>query len=193
MRSNLYMKIFQPVITVAFSALCNFLFFSSASALVITDISAEVLFRQVGEIKKELNLNANQEILWKSTELKVREILRARQIRRGRLQESAKFDVANPLFDLRDLATKFSAEEEIAVGENKQLRELCLIVNDALDDRQRQLVLKLISEELERVSDTPRESAQPRSHEEGNGRGMPKRKSGGIGGMGNMGGMGGDN
>jgi hypothetical protein len=136
--------------TAIMAALC---FSQGAAALPAMDVSVEVLMAQGGDLKQTLNLNPNQQILWRQTEAKMRAILDERRHRRERLQADLKQGADNPRAELRDLAKLYDAETDLSYREDKQLRELFLTVNDALDDNQRQAVLAALNDQLQRVPD----------------------------------------
>ena len=80
----------------------------------------------------------------------MRTIAEARRRRRGQLQTDMKKGLSDPRAELRDLAKTLDAEYDQSHQENKQLRELFLTVNDALDDNQRQKILVLLADQLQR-------------------------------------------
>jgi len=159
-------------------------------AVPLMDMRAEDLLPMAAEFKKSLNLNANQQTLWLQVEGKSRALLRERQHRREALQEKAKALLAKPDVELRELSALAEAESAAASQEDKQLRELWLSLNDALDDGQRRQVAALIGEQLQRVVPEGRPGGE-RGGEKGGergGRGMGGHGRGGMGGPG--GGMG---
>ena len=162
-------------------------------ATPVMEMRSEDLLPMAPEIKKELNLNANQQILWQQTENKSRTILRDRQSRRERLQQRTKAALEGSKVELRDLVAGMEAEEAASAAETRQLRELWLTMNDALDENQRQMVVTLVSEQLMRVPDNGASRAAPRGGADGGGshRGMGGRGKPGGGMSGGMGGSGG--
>jgi hypothetical protein len=103
-------------------------------------------------IQEALNLNANQQTLWLQIEGPSRAMLRERQHRREALQEKAKTLLGKPDVELRELGALVEAESAPPrAQEDKQLRELWLSLNDALDDGQRRQVATLVNEQLLRV------------------------------------------
>jgi hypothetical protein len=157
----------------------------SALATPVMEMRAEDLLPMASEFRKSLNLNANQQTLWLQVEGRSRAILRERQSRRERLQASLNAALPGTKVELRDLDGAIEAESAASAQEEKQMRELWLGVNDALDENQRQQVATLISEQLMRVPDSDQRRAAPRAKEEGGGqhRGMGRGKSGGGMGM----------
>ena len=160
-------------------------------AVPLMDMRAEVLVPMASQFKQSLNLDANQQTLFGQVEGRSRAILRERTHRREALQEQAKAILAKPDVELRDLNKLVEAESAASGGEDKQLRELWLGLNDALTDKQRAQVATLLNEQLLRVVPEGRPSGERGSGEGGN-RGMGGRGGhrGGMGG-GNMGGPGG--
>jgi hypothetical protein len=158
----------------------------SSLAVPLMDLRAEDLLPMASEFKKSLNLNANQQTLWLQVEGRARAVLRERQHRREALQEKAKALLARPDVELRELSALVEAESAAAGQEDKQLRELWLGVNDALDDAQRRQIATLISEQLMRVVPEGRPGG-----ERGGERGGEGGRRGGGHGRGGMGGPGG--
>jgi hypothetical protein len=153
------------------------------------DMRAEDLLPMATEFKKSLNLNANQQTLWLQVEGKSRSLLRERQHRREALQEKAKALLARPDVELRELSALAEAESATSNQEDKQLRELWLSLNDALDDGQRRQVATLVNEQLLRVVPEGRPGGE-RGGEKGGergGRGMGGHGRGGMGGPGGAG------
>jgi hypothetical protein len=153
-----------------------------AFALPLMDMRPEVLLAMAPDFRKTLNLNANQQTLWQQVEGKSRAILRERQARREKLQQQAKARLEAPNAELREAGALLDAEEAASAAENRQLRELWLTVNDALDDSQRKLVLTFVGEQMQRV-DGPEGHGGPAGKEEG-GRGRGHGRGGMGGGMG---------
>ncbi len=154
-------------------AVFSICFCAGVQALPAMDVEADVLMAQSADLKQALNLNANQQILWRQVEAKMRLILEERRHRRERLQGEFKQDVGNGKTELRDLAKLYDNETDLSYREDKQLRELFLTVNDALDDTQRQLVLTALNDQLQRVPErgcekSSKDAEQP--HSKGMGR-----------------------
>jgi hypothetical protein len=154
-----------------------------AFATPITDMHAEDLLQMAPDLRTALNLTPNQLTLWQQVEGKSHALLRERQARRAALQDAALKLAQTPNADLRQLASQLDADQQAAAAEERQLREWWLTVNDALDDRQRQAVLNLVAEQLQKVH------AEPAMREGGRGEGGGERGRHG-GGMGGMGGRG---
>jgi len=127
---------------------------SSVHAIPVMDVELDDLMAQASDVKKSLSLTPNQQSFWGQVESKMRAIAEGRRRRRGQLQADMKKGLNDPKAELRDLAKILDAEADLSHQENKQLRELFLTVNDALDDSQRQKILLLLSDHLQRVDDT---------------------------------------
>lgn len=173
-------------VTTSIAIIATTLLLGSASsyALPVTEIAAEDLLHQSSELKKSLNLTPNQLALWQQVEAKIRPLLRTRQIRREKIQAEIKLALDETKTELRDWAKRLDAEEELSLQESRQLRELCLTLNDALDDNQRQLVLSLLAEQVQRpaFSAAKPESSAGKPKEGKQEHGMSHRKSGGMNG-----------
>jgi hypothetical protein len=155
----------------------------SALAVPLMDMRAEDLLPMTSEFRKTLNLNANQQTLWQQVESRSRAVLRERQHRREALQDKARALLAKPDVELRELSALVEGESATAVQEDKQLRELWLGLNDALDDAQRRQVATLLNEQLLRLVPEGRPGGE-RSGEKGGergGRGMGGHGRGGMG------------
>lgn len=166
--------------------------FAAAHATPVMDIRAEDLLLMAPALKEFLKLNANQATLWAQTESRTRALLRERQSRRERLQAASKQALEAKDVELRELTGALDAEQAAASAEEKQLRELWLTVNDALDENQRHTVAVFLGEQLSRVEGPMRPAAPHRSEGEGRGegRGGHRGGAGGPGGGGGMPGMG---
>lgn len=178
MRTNLL----QRAVRVAVLALA----LGSASpsfAVPFLDLRADDLMAMAPDVKKSLNLNANQQTLWQQVEGRSRSILRERQSRRERMQQQAKAMLEKPGVELRELNAMIDAEAGLSAAEDKQLRELWLTMNDALDDKQRAMVAGLLSEQMARVASpaTQRGGEERASGEGGRHRGGMGHGRGGMG------------
>lgn len=161
-------------------------------AVPIMDLRAEDLVPMAAELKQTLNLTDNQQTLFTQVESRSRAILRERLHRREALQDQAKAILAKSDVELRDLNKLVEAEGAASSAEDKQLRELWLGFNDALDDKQRHQVAVLLNEQLLRVVPEGRAGGERSGGGEGGGRGMGGRgRRGGMGGGGGMGAPGG--
>lgn len=166
-------------VALAFSALL-----APAFALPLMEMKAEDYLPMAAELKKSLNLNANQQTLWSQTESKTRNLLRARKERRDRLQAATLAGAQAANVELRDLAKALDEETAASASEEKLLREWWLTVNDALTESQRQTVAQTLAEQLQRVPESG--GGRPERREEGG-----EHRGGGKGGRGGMGGGGG--
>ncbi|HEY8026920.1 MAG TPA: hypothetical protein VIF60_20430 [Burkholderiaceae bacterium] len=169
---------------VAVGAIVALCIAGNALALPAMDVPFEVLMAQGGELKQMLNLNPNQQILWRQSEARIRSILDDRRRRRERLQSDLLHGLDSPNTELRDLAKSYDVEAEQSHLEDRQMRELFLTVNDALNDTQRQAVLHILNDQLLRVADRggePGKSDQPQ-HSRGMGHQRPGGSAAGGGG-----------
>ena len=167
------------------AALALSVLLSPAFALPLTEMRAEDYLPMAAELKKSLNLNTNQQTLWSQTESKTRKLLSDRKARRERLQAAALAGTQGANVELRELGKAMDEETTISAAEEKQLREWWLTVNDALTEGQRQTVVQLVSEQLQRVPDNGA-SPHPERREGGGG----EHRGGKGGGRGGMGGSG---
>lgn len=154
-------------------------------AVPLMDMRAEDLLFLASDVKTSMNLNANQQTLWSQVESRSRAILRERQHRREALQEQARAMLAKPDVELRELGKLVDAESAASMAEDRQLRELWLGLNDALDDKQRAQVAIFLGEQLVRVVPEGRPGGGARGGgERGPGGGRPGggRGRGGMGG-----------
>ena len=164
-----------------------------AGATPVMDLRAADLLALRPELRTALALNDNQQRLWQQSESRTRALLRERQARRARLQEQGAQLARREGAELRELGAALDAEEAASAAEDRQLRELWLVFNDALDDRQRAVVLRFLADQLERVRDGAPVRGEGGAREggrEGGGPGGPGGGRGRPGGMGGMGGMG---
>lgn len=155
-------------------------------AVPVTSIHAEELIAMAPDLRRALALNANQQILWGQVDGRSHAILRERASRRERLQRQAKTVITTPSPELRTLGVAMDAEDAAIQAEDRQLRELWLTVNDALDEKQRLLVAQFIGEQLERVEGGPMRNSEPKERDSGEKRPRGGAK-GGMGGAGNGG------
>jgi hypothetical protein len=163
---------------------------ASAAAAPLMDLRAEDVLPMAAQLRTSLALNPNQQLLWQQSEARTRALLRERQARRERLQKQAVQLAANPNAELRELGTAAEAEAAASAREDQQLRAAWLTVNDALDDRQRGAVLRLLADQLERVRDGAPAAREGAGREGGHGGpgGGRGHGAGGIGGTGTGGG-----
>ncbi len=157
-----------------------------AYAVPVTDWRADDLLMQAPDIKKELGLNDNQNLLWEQSMRKTRAILRLRKERRDELDGAAKKLANEPSAELRGLAGALADDAAMIHDEDKELREIWFTMNDALDERQRGLVQARFKSILERQPSGP---GAGEGRREGGGKpegGRGGRGPGGAPGGGNM-------
>ena len=128
---------------------------SLAHAVPITEWRADELLMQAAEAKKELALTDNQTLLWEHSVRKTRAILRLRKERRALLDAAARTAASDPQADLRTLDGPLQDDAASLHDEDRELRNVWLTMNDALDDRQRSLVLARVKSMLERQPHGP--------------------------------------
>jgi len=157
---------------------------SPALAVPVLDMRAEDFLPMADDLRKALNLNPNQQILWQQTESKTRNLLRERKARRERLQAATQAGTQDPNVELRDLTKAIDEETNAAAAEEKLLREWWLTVNDALNESQRRIVAQQVGEHLLRVPDNGGGPRGGERKEEGGERRGGGRRGGGAGGVG---------
>ncbi|MFZ6681299.1 hypothetical protein [Undibacterium sp. Tian12W] len=158
---------------IALSA-CFTLFTSLAHATPVMEVRLDSLLAKAGELKKELNLNANQQLLWQQTENKLKSMQHQRDVRRNRLQSELELRLEQNNIELRELNPQIEQEEQTSLQENKQMRELVLTLNDALDDKQRQALQLFINASL-RTTGTTADAPKAKRPDSGE---APQRKGG---------------
>ncbi|PFH11424.1 basic type II keratin [Collimonas sp. PA-H2] len=158
-----------------------------ALASPVMDFRTEDLLSVADGLKDDLHLNPNQQTLWRQLEGKSRGIINEREKRQHLIQANMANGLNNPALDLRQLSAAIDAESALSDQDGRQLRELWLTMNDALDDQQRQTTRAFLADRLQRVdvASCDRSSAAPKDKSSGKGRGK------GMGGGGMGGGMGG--
>ncbi|MES2104512.1 MAG: hypothetical protein V4634_10870 [Pseudomonadota bacterium] len=157
-------------------------FAGSVQAVSVMDVKLENLMPRMAEIKKSLNLNPNQQTLWQQTESKTNAILHTRETRREHLQAEIGQRMDQSGGELRDMSRLIDAEEDVSEQERRQLRELWLTVNDALDDNQRQIAQGFLAEQLRRQIEGPVDGGHTKPAADAPKRGMGRK--GGMGGGG---------
>lgn len=170
----------RPLLTALFSLTL----LGSAQAAPLMDVLGQDILPMMEQLKGDLHLNPNQQTLWQQTEQKTRMIVNQRQRRREQLQGGTFDNLAKPDFDLRTLGSAIEAEAALSENENRQLRELWLTVNDALDDTQRQTARAFIADRMMREESHGGTGKSPGKSDSSSGR----QRGGGSHGMG--GGMG---
>lgn len=156
-------------------------------ATPLMEMRAEDLMFMAADMKKSLNLNPNQTLLWQQVESRSRTLLRERQSRRERLQAKTTTTLAGASVELREVGAAIDAEGATTLAEEKQLREWWLTVNDALDEAQRATVARMVAEQMLKVDGGDSHSKDKPADSGGQKRsGMGGRRGGG-GGMGGAG------
>lgn len=158
---------------------------ASVLAAPVMDFRSEDVLSAADGVKDELHLNQNQQTLWRQIETKTRGILGEREKRQRDLQANMANGLKDPAIDLRQLSAAIDTESGLSAQDGRQLRELWLTMNDALDDQQRQAVRLFLADRLQRVDQASCERSSVVGKDKPSGKG-------GHGGKG-MGGMGGAN
>ena len=162
----------------------------STQAMSVMEFGLDNLLLNSTQIKTSLNLTKNQDLLWQQTEVKLRSIAHQRGVRREHMQFEISKSLKQPRLELRDLNKQIEDEEAISSQENKQIRELCLTLNDALDDNQREKIQNFLSEQLLMQADSKRDApdgVQRRPASGGHSRGGSVGAGGSMGGGANGG------
>lgn len=120
-------------------------------ATPLMEMRAEDLMFMASDMKKSLNLNPNQAVLWQQVESRSRALLRERSSRRERLQAKTKTTLEGAAVELREVGAALDAEGATTLAEEKQLREWWLTLNDALDEPQRASVARMVAEQMLKV------------------------------------------
>jgi len=92
------------------------------------------------------------------------------------MQSNLKRGLDDAHAELRDMAKLYDTEAELSHQEDRQMREMFLTINDALDDTQRGIVLHTLNDQLLRVADR---GCEPSKAEEPRSRGMGRQRPGG--------------
>jgi len=151
----------------------------AAHAIQVMEFRAETLLLNSETLRANLNLTPNQLKLWQQTEGRLNGILHQREIRRGHMQSDVEAALAKQGLELRDLTGRVAQEEQVTIEENQQIREACLILNDALDDQQRSQVQAFLLEQMLARPDVKKDAASSDSARKSPGTG---RGRGGMGG-----------
>lgn len=180
-------KLAVTLISSALAGLFSLGLAASALATPVMDFRAEDVLGAADGLKDDLHLNPNQQTLWGQLAAKTKVIVKERERRQQDLQANMRSGLNNPNIDLRQLSTAIDAESGLSAQDGRQLRELWLTMNDALDDQQRQAVRLYLADRLQRANDVACErnsdTVKPAGKSHGGGRGMGGM-GGGSGGMG---------
>ncbi|MEO6918916.1 MAG: hypothetical protein ABI171_07895 [Collimonas sp.] len=151
-----------------------------ALASPVMDFRSEDLLSVADGVKDDLHLSPNQQTLWRQLESKSKVIISDREKRQHDIQANMANGLNNPAIDLRQLSAAIDAESALSLQDGRQLRELWLTMNDALDDQQRQTTRAFLADRLQRVDSAScdRSSVVPKDKSSGKGHGN------GMGGMG---------
>ena len=157
---------------------------TSGLAAPVMDFRTEDVLSVADGVKDDLHLNPNQQTLWRQLATKTHAIIGEREKRQRDLQASMSNGLKDPAVDLRQLSAAIDAESGLAAQDGRQLRELWLTMNDALDDQQRQAVRLFLADRLQRVDQASCERSPAAGKDKPSGKGGRGGK--GMGGMGGM-------
>ena len=147
-------------------------FVQCAFAVSLFDLRADALMMKLPELKTNLKLNANQLILWQQSESKTNSLLRARELRMIKVEAGVRDMMQQPNVELRDIDARLNEEQRASDQDKQQGREIWLVMFDALDDSQRQLVQNFLYEQLMEVDVPDRGSKDVPAAPPRQGRGM---------------------
>jgi len=123
------------------------------------------------ELHKELNLNAQQEELWKKAEAAQRELFRSMRAKREETRAKLRVEIDKPGADLKqftqlrdELGAQMRAQMEAT---QKQVREAWFAVYDTLDSVQKEKVRVAIRDGMDRMSRMGRHRDGPRGEMHG--------------------------
>lgn len=170
-------------ILIALSLALSSLVGTSSQAIDLQEFRLQDLVPILGEMKVAASLSANQQALFSQVENKTKAIIRVREERRAQMQQNLKKRLKEKAPELRDVMVLMNQDDSISAQENLELREAWMGFYDALSDSQRDIVAALLSEQLLRVADRPKDA---RPSPEGS-KGGPGGQRGGRGGQGGMG------
>ena len=127
--------------------------------------------RDLDRLHKELNLNAQQEELWKKAEAAQRELFRSVRAKREETRAKLRVEIDKPGADLKqftqlrdELGAQMRAQMEAT---QKQVREAWFAVYDTLDSVQKEKVRVAIRDGMDRMSRMGRHRDGPRGEMHG--------------------------
>ncbi len=142
------------------------------------DLRADALMMKLPELKSNLKLNANQQILWQQSESKTKSLLRARELRMIKVEAGVREMMQQPNVELRDIDARLADEQRASDLDKQQGREIWLVMFDALDDSQRQMVQNFLYEQLMEVEVPEKDSKDAPAAPLRQGRGMSHNPNG---------------
>ena len=179
---SLFFSKFRPML-IALSLTLSTLASTSSQAIDLQEFRLQDLVPILSEMKAAAGLSANQQALFLQVENKTKAMTRVRDERRSQIQQSLKKRLKEKAPELRDVMALMNQDDSISAQENQEMREAWMGFYDALSDSQRDIVAALLSEQLLRVADRPKDA---RPSPEGS-KGGPGGQRGGRGGQGGMG------
>jgi len=179
---SLFFSKFRPML-IALSLTLSTLASTSSQAIDLQEFRLQDLVPILSEMKAAAGLSANQQALFLQVENKTKAMTRVRDERRSQIQQSLKKRLKEKAPELRDVMALMNQDDSISAQENQEMREAWMGFYDSLSDGQRDIVAALLSEQLLRVADRPKDA---RPSPEGS-KGGPGGQRGGRGGQGGMG------
>ena len=119
-----------------------------ANAISVLDLRTDSLMVRLPELKKNLNLNANQQILWQQCESKTNAMMRAKELRLIKVDQLVRDMIQQPNVELRDIDARLREEKRVTELDEQTVREIWLTMFDALNDAQRLQVQEFLYEQL---------------------------------------------
>jgi hypothetical protein len=127
--------------------------------------------RELGRLHKELNLNPQQEELWKKAQAVQHEVFRAMRAKGEETRAKLRVEIDKPGADLKQFAqlrdqlgAQMRAQMEAG---RKQVREAWFAVYDTLDSAQKEKVRVAIRDGMDRMSRMGRQRGGPRGEMHG--------------------------
>jgi hypothetical protein len=121
-------------------------------------------------LHKELNLNAQQEELWKRAQTAQREAFRSMRAKGEETRAKLRVEIDKPGADLKQFAQlrdQLGAEMRAQMeGSHRQVREAWFAVYDALDSGQREKVRVAIRDSMDRMGHMGRPRGGPRGEQQ---------------------------
>jgi hypothetical protein len=127
----------------------------------VTQLLPDELLALGPAFRKSLDLNTSQLALWQQIDSRSRAVLCERAARGERLQRLATALLERANVELRGLNILIEAEAAASSAEDSQLRELWVAMNEALDDKQRQVLATLVAEQMRQVPDGGKANCAP--------------------------------
>lgn len=133
-----------------------------ARAAAQMGLQSEDAIGRVSQVLQGLNLTTNQRILWQQVEARSRRLIAERQAVRDRGMFEARRALANLDVELRQIAARLDAASDEERRLARQIQEEWLVLEEALDDRQRKELREFMLDQLARGDRPAPERAEPR-------------------------------